>query len=338
MFLQIILSIRHWLYNHQFLKSQHWAKGKTLVIGNLELGGSGKTPHTLYFLEKLNPSNPVFLSRGYGRNSKGFQIITEESTPETIGDEPKLILQKIGKSFRGAVCTNRIDGLYHLSNRYPDSKIAILDDAFQHRKLIPDCTILITPANRPFWKNKLFPKGSLRDLPQRAQLADLIVVSQCPTSFNYDDFLKEVPLPWKSKIVFSRYFLQEPIEITSTAISYSESKRTLAISGLAQNDRFKKQENPYLHLQFKDHQQYAQRHVDEIRKIVVENQIEQIITTEKDGVKLKILLLDDPLSIPVFVRPIGIQWINQAQEEKVLSVIQSKLFPPLSNSPQIFES
>lgn len=146
--------------------------------------GSGKTPHTLFLLQHLATHHPIFLSRGYGRKSSGFQLITSNSTTAEIGDEPKIIAHRFDESFRGGVCENRLFGLEKLHEKYPDSKVAVLDDAFQHRKLQSSFSTLLTPFSKPFWENKVFPKGSLRDLPKRAEQASIIVITGTPENFD----------------------------------------------------------------------------------------------------------------------------------------------------------
>lgn len=324
MILNLVLSLRHFAFDRKIFHSSPWRTGKTIVVGNLEFGGSGKTPHTLFLLQHLATHQPIFLSRGYGRKSSGFQLITSNSTTAEIGDEPKIIAHQFGESFRGGVCENRHLGLEKLHEKYPDSKVAVLDDAFQHRKLQPNYSTLLTPFSKPFWENKVFPKGSLRDLPKRAQQASIIVITGTPQNVDPEKILQNAPAELKEKIIFSSYALHEPVLVHGHG-SYRKEGKTLAVSGIARNQVFGEQEQPTLHLRFRDHHRYTSRDLEEMQRIVSENQLEQIITTEKDAVKLLEILPEFPLSVPVFYRPLEVVFPNPSHQQRWLSEIESAL-------------
>lgn len=324
MLLRLVLTLRHLGYNRKIFKSSPWPKGITLIIGNLEFGGSGKTPHTLFLLQHLATKNPLFLSRGYGRKTSGFQLIQPQSTTAEIGDEPKIMSMQLGHSLQGGVCENRLLGLEKLHQQFPDATVAVLDDAFQHRKLQPDFSTLLTPYSKPFWNNQVFPKGSLRDLPNRAHAASIIIVTGTPNNVNEDEFLSQAPEFLRSKIIFSSYQLLEPQLIHGQG-TYQKEKRTLAVSGIARNQVFGEQENPTLHLRFRDHHRYTTRDLEEMQRIIQENQLEQIITTEKDAVKLLELLPENPLKVPVFFRPLEVVFPNASHQNRWLSSIENTL-------------
>ena len=324
MLLKLVLSLRHFAFNRKILHSSPWRNGKTIVVGNLEFGGSGKTPHTLFLLHHLATQRPLFLSRGYGRKTSGFQLITSHSTTAEIGDEPKIIAHRFGEAFRGGVCENRHRGLEQLHEKYPDSTVAVLDDALQHRKLQPHFSTLLTPYSQPFWENKVFPKGSLRDLPQRAAAASIIIVTGTPLGTDPSAFLQKAPAHLREKIIFSSYQLLEPVLLNGQG-SYRKELKTLAVSGIARNHVFGEQEQPTLHLRFRDHHRYTARDLEEMQRIISENQLEQIITTEKDAVKLLELLPKTPLSVPIFYRPLEVVFPNPSHQQRWLSEIESAL-------------
>jgi len=324
MLLQLFLSIRHFAFNRKILTSSSWPNGKTIVVGNLEFGGSGKTPHTLFLLQHLATQKPLFLSRGYGRKSSGFQLIQPQSTTAEIGDEPKIMSLRFGETLRGGVCENRLLGLEKLHQQFPDSNVAVLDDAFQHRKLQPDFSTLLTPYSKPFWDNKLFPKGSLRDLPNRANSASIILVTGSPAHFDRDEFLGKAPAPLRENIIFSSYQLLEPVLIHGQGV-YDKEKKTLAVSGIARNHVFGEQEQPTLHLRFRDHHRYTTRDLEEMQRIISENQLDQIITTEKDAVKLLELLPGFSINAPIFYRPLVVVFHQSMEQERWLSAVNNVL-------------
>lgn len=220
MIFRLILHIRHWLYDTGKKKSFS-AEVPTICVGNITVGGTGKTPHTEMILRQLLESNEwgmkniAVLSRGYKRESKGFQQVTSDGSARMFGDEPL----QIKKNFPGvtvAVDKDRIEGcrfLCHPENvqtdkaarlcwnkTFPAADLIILDDAFQFRKLNADMNILLVDFNRPVSKDRLIPFGGLRDLPSRLEAADVIIVTKCPY-FLEDDEKKE----WAVSLGISDY-------------------------------------------------------------------------------------------------------------------------------------
>ncbi len=216
----LTLKFRHLFYNIGLLKSQE-AEVPTICVGNITVGGTGKTPHTEMIIKMLLESedwkdkNIAVLSRGYKRKSKGFQQVMEDGTAEDYGDEPLQIKRKFPQ-VTVAVDKSRKDGCRFLSNPellqsskkgrwcinkdMPKADIIILDDAFQHRALKPTFSIVLIDYNRPTFKDHLLPIGRLRDLPERIAAADLIIVTKCPTYI--DDLRRD---KWAYDLGLRRY-------------------------------------------------------------------------------------------------------------------------------------
>lgn len=195
------LKCRHTLYNIGLFKS-HKAEVPTICVGNITVGGTGKTPHTEMILRMLLESeewkdkNIAVLSRGYKRKSKGFQQVITNGTAEDFGDEPLQIKRKFPQ-VTVAVDKSRKEGCMFLTNPellqtskkarrcinkdIPKADIIVLDDAFQHRALKPSLSIVLVDYNRPTFKDYLMPIGRLRDLPERIAAADVVIVTKCPT-------------------------------------------------------------------------------------------------------------------------------------------------------------
>ena len=194
------LKIRHALYDKGVKKSRE-AEVPTICVGNVTVGGTGKTPHTEMILrillssEEYKGKNIAVLSLGYKRKSKGFQNVTLDGSALLYGDEP----MQIKKKFPGvtvAVCKDRVLGCRFLCHpeeiedsrkgrkckdrNFPPADIIILDDAYQYRKLRSKASILLVNYNRPVHKDHLMPLGKLRDLPSRMGKADAVIVSKCP--------------------------------------------------------------------------------------------------------------------------------------------------------------
>ena len=198
------LKFRHFLYDTG-LKKVRSADVPTICIGNITVGGTGKTPHTEMLIrtllqdEEWGGKNIAVLSRGYKRKTKGFQQVTADGSAAAYGDEPLQIKKKF-QNITVAVDSNRIEGCDFLAHpekllsskkarkcmdkNIPASDLIILDDAFQHRSLKPTLSIVLVDYNRPIFKDHLLPIGRLRDLPQRIAAADIVVVSKCPNEVN----------------------------------------------------------------------------------------------------------------------------------------------------------
>lgn len=157
---------------------------KVISVGNLSMGGTGKTPFVEYILRYLidkGYSNKVAtLSRGYGRKSKGFRIATDEDSPKTIGDEPFQMYQKFKNEAVISVGEDRVLAIPSLLYEHPDNEIIVLDDAFQHRSVKPNFSVLLTDYNTLFYNDYVLPSGTLRESRKGAKRADVVVVTKCP--------------------------------------------------------------------------------------------------------------------------------------------------------------
>lgn len=221
-----ILLLRHFLYDKGLIKSRKFTNVSVIVIGNLSFGGTGKTPMTLFLVERLSAHIKVaVLSRGYGRKSKGFCWVHTHSDFSQVGDEPLLIKRRM-PGIPVAVCERRVKGIAGIVSKYPDIDVVVLDDAFQHRSLRPHCAILLTTFDCPFTSDYLFPTGSLRDLRARASAADAIVVTKTPSSVRPEQMstLKASISEYSSAEVYFSTYVNE--------VYAPESEQTICLKGV----------------------------------------------------------------------------------------------------------
>ena len=292
----IVLSIRHKLYDWHFLKSLGF-EYPIIGVGNLNLGGTGKTPTVEYLINILRPHYRVAtLSRGYGRKTKGFQRADNQSTYETIGDEPLQYFRKF-PDVQVAVDEDRLNGMRQLiwGKNTPD--VYLLDDAFQHRRIKAGYNLLLTDYQRLYCDDFLFPAGTLRDIKSAAKRADLIVVSKSPKALEETEkqrIIKKLN-PKKHQIVFFSYLEYEPLQPLNEAakrISTENAESVLAFCGIANPEPFaeelKKHYKTVDFLQFADHHAYTENDAKTIlkrfEKLGGEKKI--IVTTEKDAARL----------------------------------------------------
>lgn len=272
-------------------------------IGNITVGGTGKTPHVEFVLESLCSDYKVaVLSRGYMRNTKGFVLANSKSTPESIGDEPWQIYNKFGMSAKVAVCENRRKGIEELTRLFPDLNLIILDDSFQHRWVKPLVSICLMEYGRPVYKDKLLPLGRLRESAHAINRADMVIVTKCPDNISQIDQRivdKALDLMKFQKLYFSRYSY-EPLKpvfpdenpYTASLMSLGENDAVFLLTGIAHPRYFVRhfREYPFRKkvAHYPDHHDFSRKDIDKIaekfRRMKGERKI--ILTTEKDAVRL----------------------------------------------------
>ena len=173
----LVVRLRHFLYDRGWLQSKQYPF-PTLCVGNLAVGGTGKTPMVEYLVRLLGEEQVAILSRGYRRKTKGFVLADTSATALTLGDEPFQYHRKFSKA-TVAVCENRQEGIEQLLKR-PNFQVILLDDAFQHRKVQAGLNLLLTSYSQLYTNDFLLPVGSLRDIRSRAGKAQIILVTKCP--------------------------------------------------------------------------------------------------------------------------------------------------------------
>lgn len=324
----LVVSIRNFLYDSKILRSKSF-DFPVISIGNISVGGTGKTPHVEYIIRLLNADkNIAMLSRGYKRKTKGYRLANSEDTAQTIGDEPRQIQMKF-PNIHVAVDENRVHGVKMLCEDL-DIKAVILDDAFQHRKITPGLNIILTDYNRPFTKDHFLPYGRLREHPQEHRRAHIIIVTKCPKDMKpiekrlVDKEIKIYPFQY----LFFTYF--EYGNLVNIFDKKSEiplidlkNKHVLGVSGIANNNNFqeklKETSKQFDSISFMDHHKYTAKDIHHIQStynnIVDDNKI--IVTTEKDVEKLKMAGdWDESIKNNVYYMPIQVAFLGNNKEEK----------------------
>ncbi len=292
----IVLSIRHKLYDWRILKSLRF-EYPVIGVGNLNLGGTGKTPTVEYLINILRPNYCVAtLSRGYGRKTKGFQRADNQSTYETIGDEPLQYFHKF-PDVKIGVDEDRIEGIERLIIGKNTPDVILLDDAFQHRRIKAGLNILLTEYQHLYCDDFLFPTGTLRDIKSAAKRADIIVVSKSTKTLENIDkqrIIKKLKPKQNQKVFFStvEYAPLQPLNEAAKQVSVENADSIMAFCGIANPKPFveelRKCYKTVDFLHFADHHAYTENDVKTILKRF--NQLEGkqkiIVTTEKDAARL----------------------------------------------------
>lgn len=292
-----------------------------ISVGNLNMGGTGKTPQVEYLVRLLKDKYSVAtLSRGYRRKTKGFILAGNEASAETIGDEPLQYWRKF-PTINVAVCESRREGIESLLKIIPDLDIILLDDAFQHRYVKPGLSILLTDYHKPFWKDQLFPIGKLRELRSGYKRADILVVTKTPKIFSpitRRSMIEDCKPAANQKLFFSylKYIAPQPLHPFNMVPCKHTYNSVLMVTGIANPDPLEihlKECDFYTELEtliFPDHHLYTEKDVKKIcetfHNIVTRNKV--IITTEKDAMRLREPALANLLEdIPAYYLPVQVE-------------------------------
>ncbi len=339
MLYSFVLFIRHKLYDWRLIKSKAF-NIPNICVGNLNLGGTGKTPHIEYLIRLLSEQYQVaVLSRGYGRKTKGFILANEHHSHNDIGDEPLLYFKKFN-NIKVAVDENRCDGIENLLKDENPSQIVLLDDAYQHRKIKPGLNILLTDYYNLYSNDRLVPAGKLRDIKMAAQRAEIIVVTKSPnviTPYYKRDIEASIKPKPNQKIFYSYIEYQEfqPLSKGSNDISAKEAKTVLLFSGIANTysleDYLKRKYNTISTIKFNDHHNYTVKDIDAIIEkydsLIGKNKI--IVTTEKDAMRLINSSLKDKFdNIPVFTVPIKVRFHKEeghSFDDEILNYVKNNM-------------
>lgn len=319
-----------WLRNLAFdfgiLNSQSF-NNPIICIGNITVGGTGKTPHTEYLINLLHDKyNIAVLSRGYGRKSKGYIKADSDSSMETIGDEPYQIKNKF-KNITVAVDEKRVHGINQLlkENNRPD--VILLDDAFQHRYVKAGMNILLIDINRPIWKDRVLPFGRLREAMSGYKRANIIIFTKCKADITAKEqtYYKGVfDISKKTPIFFStmKYGAPYPLfgNITREKISF-HNHSILLLTGIANpiplKEELEERGADVTLMQYADHHNFSAGElndvVDKFNNINSSNKI--IITTEKDAARLT-AQKELPVVIKkhIYVLPIEVDFLNKERD------------------------
>ena len=308
----VVTRVRNAAFDNQWL-SQSQFDVPTIVIGNLVTGGSGKTPMIAYLLDHFSDRfSLAVLSRGYKRKSSGFMISDAISSVDSLGDEPFLLLQKF-PNVQIAVCKNRPEGIRGLLQNSPQLDAIVLDDGFQHRQLKPSYQILLTPYDKPWFRDCVLPAGNLRESARGKKRADLVVVTKCPESLSKkerDYYTSKLALNSHQKLFFTsiqydvnvygasrmklKSFVQNPFVLV-TGIANSKPL-TNHLDQLGAN---------YKHLEFGDHHSFSALDCQNILSSGL-----PVLTTEKDYVRLNPHIKD------VHYLPISVRFLDDEDQFK----------------------
>lgn len=342
------VNLRNRLFDWKILK-QYEFDVPIVVVGNIAVGGTGKTPHIEHLIIELqNYYNIGVVSRGYRRKTSGFVLATTSSTPQEIGDEPYQIFNKFNGNIPVAVCEKRKVGISKLMQLNDEINLILLDDAFQHRYVKPSVSILLTEFHRPLFDDHMMPYGNLREPIEALNRTDMVVVTKCPEQIKpmesriFNNKLKTFPYQHLS---FSKYKYGQPIPLfanQATIIPFldwlSDDDIIFAICGIGNPQPFIKELKTYNAkikiTTYPDHHDYSQNDINFITKrfLSFEANNKYIITTEKDAVKfINNQNFPKELMPYIFYLPIDVEFLNIGEGPDFISSLKALIEKDINN-------
>jgi tetraacyldisaccharide 4'-kinase len=308
----LIVYIRNWLFNRNLLRASVFNL-PVICIGNLSIGGTGKSPLVEFLIGKLQDSfHLAVLSRGYKRKTSGYAIATRDSTALEIGDEPMQFFNKFPE-LTVAVGEERVVAIPQLLHDKPDTQVILLDDAFQHRWVKAGFNILLTDYNNLYTRDWFLPTGDLRDQPKSARRADIIVVTKCAPDISLAEksqLIRELKPVRHQQVFFTAIAYGVPYQIiTREPWTSNKESEVLLVTGIANPGALKKHLeenfNGYDELAYSDHHIFT---IDDLHYILkkfgqIESTSKILLTTEKDAVRLE-KFSQQLRDLPFFVMPI----------------------------------
>ena len=326
---RIATGLRNKLFDWKILRSEEFDL-PVISVGNLTVGGTGKTPHIEYLVNLLKDKHEIAtLSRGYKRKTSGFRLSTADSTPQEIGDEPYQIKRKF-PDIHVAVDANRCRGIHTLCKheQTKGTEVILLDDAFQHRHVTPGINILLMDYNRPIYDDALLPLGRLREAPKGSSRAQIIIVTKCPVNIKPIDFritAKNLEIHPYQRLFFTTFQYGDLTPFDSQGKSHPLSSihpdnHILLFTGIASAaplvDKLKEYTPHIIHLSYGDHHNFSKADLQEISKqfqaIKAENKL--IVTTEKDAARLMGSTLDETIANNTYYIPIEVVFLQNQQK------------------------
>ncbi len=319
----LAVGLRNWMFDQNLLKSEKY-RIPIIAVGNITVGGTGKTPHVEFVLRTLSPMwNTAMISRGYKRLTKGLVVASDDTDASAIGDESMQIHRKF-PDVTVVVDANRRHAIEYLLSNPPKNRPVdafVLDDAYQHRYVEPGINILLIDYNRPLHEDHLLPHGQLREPIANTARANIVIVTKCPktaTPIDYRIITKRLNLPPYQSLFFSQihYLPLLPAFDSTLPLSHTEDEEALLFTGIeTQADMVDHLQSLFARvrtLPFEDHHNFSAEDLQSL----ADSPESYIITTEKDVSRLY-AIKDVPTSLKerLYILPIEIKILDGREEQ-----------------------
>ena len=333
------VELRNQLFELNILKSRSFTT-PVISVGNITVGGTGKTPHVEYLVRLLSKEAKVaVLSRGYKRKTHGYLLADKDSTMRDIGDEPYQMKLKF-PNIEVAVDANRCEGIDHLINdeQTKDTDVIILDDAYQHRYVKPGINILLVDYHRLIIYDELLPSGRLREPIESKKRADIVIITKCPDSLNPIDYrvlTKAMKLYAYQSLFFTSLHYGAPYLLfggDETRVPKKQDSDVLLLTGIASPEQMIDDVQPNVKslkpLTFPDHHAFSPRDIEKINNTfaAMPEESRVILTTEKDAARLRnVSGLSEDVKQRLLVLPVEVKFMLDGEEifnDKIISYVR----------------
>ncbi len=320
-----VVGVRHWMFDRGLLQSRRYPI-PTICVGNITVGGSGKTPMCELLIKSLaNQEEIALLSRGYGRKSRGYIEVDSDADYHEVGDEPLQMKRKFPNALV-VVCEKRATAIERIIKQYPQIKYIIMDDGFQHRYVEPWVKVIMVDSTQPIATDKMLPWGRLRDNRSALMRGDIFIVTKCDRNRQYHSTLDGVTLPKNG----SKYYTA--IENLALQPLYNSSqapttKEVIALAGIGNPTPFIKMlESHYTlvdQLIYGDHNSYGAEDIAAITAIMEQHPQAIVVMTEKDSVKfIHTDSLPKELRERLYYSPIKMHFLESGEQELICDIKQ----------------
>lgn len=328
---RMVIAIRHWLFDINVLKSQKF-NIPIICVGNITVGGTGKTPTAEMIIDTMKPTYKVaLLSRGYGRRTKGYREVTLDSSYRDVGDEPLQIKLKF-PDVLVVVCEKRVEAIRRIEAEHPEINLIVMDDGFQHRHVDPRINVVVLDYTRPVFEDDFLPVGNLRDNLNSLYRAHYFIVTKCPEDMQPLDqrmWRKDLQLVAYQKIYFTRVVPTAAVPLFQTPNHLLEGDEVIVMSGIGNPKPFiksvRKHYNVVANLVYPDHHVYTVEDIEKIVSHIKQHPNAMLLTTEKDAVKLRrSRRVPDLMRERLFYQPVKVEFL-EGSDENFFETLKSDL-------------
>ena len=328
---RMVIAIRHWLFDINVLKSQKF-NIPIICVGNITVGGTGKTPTAEMIIDTMKPTYKVaLLSRGYGRRTKGYREVTLDSSYRDVGDEPLQIKLKF-PDVLVVVCEKRVEAIRRIEAEHPEINLIVMDDGFQHRHVDPRINVVVLDYTRPVFEDDFLPVGNLRDNLNSLYRAHYFIVTKCPEDMQPLDqrmWRKDLQLVAYQKIYFTRVVPTAAVPLFQTPNHLREGDEVIVMSGIGNPKPFiksvRKHYNVVANLVYPDHHVYTVEDIEKIVSHIKQHPNAMLLTTEKDAVKLRrSRRVPDLRRERLFYQPVKVEFL-EGSDENFFETLKSDL-------------
>lgn len=325
------ITLRHWMFDCKLIKSQNF-KTPIICVGNITVGGTGKTPTAEMIVGYMKQYyNVAVLSRGYGRRTKGYLEVKTTSSYRDVGDEPLQIKLKYPDALV-VVCEKRVEAIQRIEAEHPEINLIVMDDGFQHRYVEPRINVVIVDSTRPYYEDDYLPAGTLRDKPESLDRAHYFIVTKCPVDMSPLD-----QRVWRmnlhkiayQRVYFTRVIPTPPVAQFPTQNVLNEGDEVIVMSGIGNPKAFisdvKRKYNVVGTITFPDHHVYSVSDIERIVAKLKKHPKAMLLTTEKDTVKLRrSRRVPDIMRERLFYQPVQVEFL-EGSDVDFLGTLKSDL-------------